>query len=374
MLAVIADDITGAAEIAGIGLRFGLKVNMVTELETLSDCDLLVYATDTRSMSMVGAVETSKSVIKKLIKCGCTQFYKKTDSALRGYIVPELKALMKELNYTQTLLIPQNPSRGRIIENGIYVIDGIPLHTTSFTYDPEFPARTSDVKEYLHDVEIINFPESNLKDGIFIANAVNKNDIKNYISTTQEENILFAGGADFFMEYLFSRGNTIKQQVDFEGLRDKNSIVICGSTMNHSLQEFDYFKRKNVHFCNMPKDVFEGNDCSEWLEQVKETYLKDKSIVVSINQPPKEGKEYAVRLRCIMAKITKYLIDSQTPQELIIEGGATAFAILNELGWFNFRLTNEIVPGVVRMSLSGNSDVHITLKPGSYDWGDKIFS
>lgn len=372
MLTVIADDITGAAEIAGIGLRFGLKVNMVTELETLSDCDLLVYATDTRSMSVEDAVDTSKSVIKKLIECGCTQFYKKTDSALRGYIVPELKALMKELNYTRTLLIPQNPSRGRVIENGIYLIDGVPLHATSFAYDPEFPAQTSDVKEYLHDVEIISFLPNNLKEGIFIANAINGNDIKNYINCI-DKNILLAGGADFFMEYLFSRGNTIKQSDSFEGLKDRNSIVICGSTVNHSLQDFDYFKRKDIRFCNMPKDVFEGNDCSEWFEQVKETYLKDKSIVVSINQPPKEGKEYAVRLRCIMAKITKYLIESQTPQELIIEGGATAFAILNELGWSNFRLTNEIVPGVVRMSLSENPDIHITLKPGSYDWGDKIF-
>lgn len=374
MLIVIADDITGAAEIAGIGLHFGLNVRMITQFENVPDCDLLVCATDTRSLSENEAVNITQTIIRKLIASGCTQIFKKTDSALRGHIISELKVLMKESDFDKTLFLPQNPSRGRIINDGIYLIDKIPLHQTSFAYDPEFPALTSDVEEYLKDVILVK-PEThiNVKKGICIADAGNCEDIKRYF-THLNTGTLLAGGADFFTEYLYSLGKTLSSTfVDFEGLENKDSIVICGSTINHTLSDFDYFKRKAVHFCNMPAEVFEGSNPAPWIKQIKQVYLNDKSVVLAINRPAKGGKEYAVRLRNIMAEAVYTLVKSHTPQELLIEGGATAFAVLNKLKWTDFRLTNEIAPGVVRMSPAENPSIHITLKPGSYNWGDKVF-
>ena len=51
MIAVIADDFTGAAEIGGIGLKYGLNVIIETKVQEVSEADLLVIATDTRSLS-----------------------------------------------------------------------------------------------------------------------------------------------------------------------------------------------------------------------------------------------------------------------------------------------------------------------------------
>jgi len=39
MIAVIADDFTGAAEIGGVGLRYGLQVLIETEVNDVSDVD-----------------------------------------------------------------------------------------------------------------------------------------------------------------------------------------------------------------------------------------------------------------------------------------------------------------------------------------------
>ncbi len=374
MLVVIADDITGAAEIAGIGFRFGLNVRLVTHPEASPDCDLLVYATDTRSMSENEAAKETERVIRKLQRLGFTHFYKKTDSALRGHIIAEIEVIMKELGLHKTLLIPQNPSRGRVIKDGVYWINSQLISETSFADDPEFPVLTSDVKEYLKHVKVIDKDKGIREGGVFIANASGSGDIRQHIRNVENDKILFAGGADFFTEYLHSLGKTAyKEPVGFEGLGDKDFIMVCGSTVNHSLHELDYFKRRRAEFCSMPLNVFEGDDPAEWYRQLEQLYLRDKSIVVSIGHPPKGGKENAVRLRNMMGEITCRLVGSLMPQELLIEGGATTFAILGRLGWSDFQLTDEIAPGVVRMPLPDNADIHVTFKPGSYGWGEQIF-
>ena len=62
MIAVIADDITGAAEMAAIAHRLGLRVKLTMQPEATPDCDVLVIATDTRSMSESEAATVSREL------------------------------------------------------------------------------------------------------------------------------------------------------------------------------------------------------------------------------------------------------------------------------------------------------------------------
>lgn len=72
-----------------------------------------------------------------------------------------------------------------------------------------------------------------------------------------------------------------------------------------------------------------------------------------------------------MAAVAASLMHAHCPQHIIIEGGATAFALLNKLGLLRFAVTQEIAPGIVMMETElGNN---VILKPGSYPWGS-IFS
>ena len=87
----------------------------------------------------------------------------------------------------------------------------------------------------------------------------------------------------------------------------------------------------------------------------------------------RKGKHAAVYLRTAMAKVCCALIDNSLPDELIVEGGATAFAIMQRMPWRSFSVTDEIAPGVVRIMPVENNSIHITLKPGSYEWG-KLWS
>lgn len=53
MFAVIADDLTGAAELAGISLQFGLTSEIKSEFTGSTDADLLVINTSSRVLKKI---------------------------------------------------------------------------------------------------------------------------------------------------------------------------------------------------------------------------------------------------------------------------------------------------------------------------------
>lgn len=400
MLTVIADDITGAAEIAGIGFRFGLRTSLLTAVkQPLPDCDILVVATDTRSMTEEEAVAETRHVVRQLQEAGVREFFKKTDSALRGHVVSELSALLEETSYTQALYLPQNPSKGRTVRCGVYYINGTPLHETSFAFDPEFPAATSVVTERVPGMQRLekgrrlssistSVPASGADTySIYMADAETEEEIYSLLSSLNIREILSAGAADLFTAYLRIRfggrtgeGRNPERPVaadcqcrltsGFSGLPSGKAVVVCGSTLSTSLAEQPYIRRYAIPIERMPEDVFEGTvPAVRWSENLVTLYRKTCSVVLTIGYPSKGGKDFALRLRATMAEVTDALVKEIRPDELVIEGGATAFSILKRLGWDCFLLTDEVAPGVVRMCLAG-SHVHVTLKPGSYPWGN----
>src|ERR1035437_26642 len=151
MIVVIADDFTGAAELAGIGLRYNLRVEMNTLVNLQSKADLLVIATDTRSMKRQEALLEMEMVTKEVARLNPTLIFKKVDSVLRGYVTEELLVHIHTLNHTRALVVPANPTLGRTIINGQYFLNQEPLHLSDFSNDPEFPIKTSTVVELLGD-------------------------------------------------------------------------------------------------------------------------------------------------------------------------------------------------------------------------------
>ncbi len=376
MIAVIADDITGAAEIAGIGLRFGLRVRLSTNVVTppADNCDLLVCATNTRSFSKEEAATESTRLGDLLHASGCTAVFKKTDSVLRGHVVSELRALMKSLNLRRALLLPQNPSRGRVIREGMYYVDDVALDCTPFRHDPEFPAFTSDVVALLRcQVCMLSPGERAGGDGIFIGNATSTGEIASYLPLITRE-VLAAGGADFFAEWLSRQVACTSVESSFHGIDEADVLIVCGSTARHSLHESAYINSRGIPVCNMPEEVFEGASPDAWIVRLRELYAQHHSMLLHIDHAPRQGNEFAARLRSVMAGAVTSLFDVHIPHELIIEGGATAFAILQMLGWTDFVVENEVSSGVIRMAPHGTSSVHVTMKPGSYPWGERLFN
>lgn len=371
MMIVIADDITGAAEIGGICISHGLKTGLTTDAEDVAKCvamyDVLVIATDTRGMNAEDACACTRRIAALLSSLPQGyRLFKKTDSALRGHIIEELETLLTETKYKKVRLLPQNPSKGRVVENGVYKIDGTPLSETSFAYDPEFPAVTSVVSERLR-----------LSDDIMFCNAADTSGVEMAVSGIDGDT-LPAGAADFFMAYIkkLAADGTLQIRHDNAGLcgLDGNTaIIVCGSTQSADLYNMPYIKKIGAHVVPMTREAFYGTDTAEWEQKALKDYQQHGSIVLTIGFPPEDGGAgFALRLRRQMGNLCSLLVSHGQPAELVIEGGATAFAVLDSLGWRSFAIENEIAPGVIRLRYAApqGGSVHITMKPGSYPWGE----
>ena len=428
---VLADDITGAAEIAGIAFEAGHQVRLVCKngsagagvieggsagvgingslcSNTVTAKGTTVIATDTRSMSEMEAAAETRRITSAISHLPSTIF-KKTDSALRGHVMAELTALMETTGYQRAVYLPANPSKDRIIKDGTYYVKEsashhgeafIPLHETAFSYDPEFPAKTSVLKD--------RFPGAEAK-GIIMPDAESLDDIRHIVTHYNDGNTLFAGAADLFREILRTHqtlpqplpvreGSNYSQGVFTDGrlstplphreglgesllgvgLLGESRLILCGSTQSKALD-------LGIPVAPMPKEVYDGsNDLSLWDVTAWEQH---HSLILTIPYTHCTGKEVAIHLRTVMAEMAKrlvnnhllpFLAEGQERGSLIIEGGATAWATLQALGWSEFEIVRQYAPGVVQMRpiiACGNQTFRsdniplVTLKPGSYPWG-----
>lgn len=353
MIAVIADDITGAAEMSGIARHLGLSVSLSTVAGNAGEpVDVLVIATDTRSMTEAEATGVSAETARALAaNPDVSHIFKKTDSVLRGHVVAELRAILDNTRYSEALYLPANPSKGRFIRNGRYLIGDTELHLTDFARDPEFPAWTSDVKERLQPGD----PR------IRTADAMTSADIISALESASDATLL-AGAADLFTAFLGKTGPQGSPVDDRPAIDIKNALIVCGSTQSKPIG-------CGIRTEHLPLNVYDGESgAGEWIGKITPGYQREGSLILDIPHHHLTGRDVAVRLRTVMAETVKRLIDAKMPHELIIEGGATAFAILDALGWKRFKVTDMIAPGVIRM-LSDDSGAYVTMKPGSYPWG-----
>lgn len=376
MILVIADDLTGAAEIAGLAQSRGLQTRLLTDAGGSADqCDVTVVATDTRSMTAEAALSETRRVVSSLIRHqvlapGVTLF-KKTDSALRGHVVAELHELMRLTGFQRSVYLPANPSRGRTIRGGTYYIRqhgrDVPIAETDFSFDPEFPARTSLLAE--------RFPDAV---GIAMPDAATPADLAAAVHEAADDTIL-AGAADLFQQLLLARfpaspssGGSLPDPLPASPssaapvetpIPPSTSIVmVCGSTQSRPPE-------LGIPLSPMPRALYDGaTDLTPWLDDALPKSASCGSVILTIPHRHLTGPAVAVHLRALTSRMVQQLLRHLRPDELIIEGGATAFAILRRLRLTHFTVLAQLAPGVVRLRES-TSGLLITLKPGSYPWG-----
>ena len=345
---VIADDITGAAEMAGIAFEAGEDVRLVCGGDTTTS-GTIVIATDTRSMTEDEAIAETRHIASHLSPL-TTHLFKKTDSALRGHVVAELKTLMETMGYQRAVYLPANPSKGRIIKDGVYYINGTPIDQTDFSFDPEFPAKTAVLRERFPDAEA---------NGIVMPDAESKEDIQKVIATYDDGHTLFAGAADLF-EAIGTRGTrdsrSTRDTIDTTG-----TLFLCGSTQSKPLE-------LRIPVTAMPRDIYDGcKDITSWWEEASAIYKREGSLMITIPHRHHTGKEVAVHLRETTALLLQQLVAIQQPRQLIIEGGASAFATLQRLGWNELEVVSQLASGVIKTKAPNGT--FVIMKPGSYTWG-----
>jgi uncharacterized protein YgbK (DUF1537 family) len=369
-LLVIADDFTGAAEMGAIAVAFGLTAQVACGHLPRAATDALIVDTDTRHLPAGDAARRLQSLLAHVEPGDFDFIYKKTDSVLRGSVAAELKTIADALGFRRSLLVPQNPSRGRTIESGKYFIDGKELHCTSFAEDPEFPARTAGVRELLDPqnafvVHTRAMHEPLDESGIFIGQGSSEADIDRWASQLTEDT-LAAGGADFFTANLRRRklvwGTLSPVEVETNG-----ALFICGSASSESRRVTGGLART----CLMPKSLFHAgapdNDAmEEWREVICDELRSRGRAVVAVGHP--SVSQRAAHVRRLLGEIAARVMRSSEVPSLFIEGGATAAAVIEQLGWLDLAVVGQLRPGVAVLRPLGEPGRTLVVKPGSYPW------
>jgi D-threonate/D-erythronate kinase len=369
MIAVIADDITGGAEIAGTGFRYGLRVELSTRSDiSRPDADLWVVSTDSRSMCVKDAEKITYHTVSTLTAGGIESIFKKTDSVLRGHVMAELAAQLKAESKNKVVLCPANPASGRKIINGIYYIDGIPLHQTSFSNDPDFPVTSSNVKEIL-------LKHLTVDSNITIADAASKDDLKCAARLKNHETIL-AGSAAFFSAFLESMG--YQPLTDKTAIPElKNALFVRGSAFARSRDEVKNTAASSSYVTYLSPLIINASDYQRKLDNYASEMIsvlkKGENAIVAIGEPVLQGKKAADKIKNLMSEVVRNVLTEVNINELVIEGGATTAAILSKLNYTQFEPTFEFAPGVVRMKIRNKSNMYITIKPGSYQFPEQVW-
>ena len=383
MIAVIADDFTGAAEIGAIGLRFGLTAEVQTQFHPDSKADLLVIDTDTRSCTKEQAATKVEKVFKQLQKLCPEWIYKKVDSVMRGHILAELTALLSASNRQRALLAPANPSMGRTISNGRYFIDSRPLNETDFANDPEYPATSSDALKLLGSSQtistcVLQSDQAAPKHGIVVGEAETNQDLLSWTQEANDQTIL-AGAADFFAAILEAKDFHVKPpKAEPKFFKDKTALFLCASGSTHSQRAVQQAQSHGIPISKMPPQLFQGRPSSDeslqqWADDALTALKKHSKLVVTIDRPIAENRELALKLRHHIADLAANILSRTSIDGLFIEGGATASAIVRRLNWTRFFPSTELAPGVVKMRIEQRPHPYLTIKPGSYAWPQDVW-
>lgn len=151
-LGVIADDFTGATDIASFLVENGMstvQLNGIPSADYQVNADAVVISLKSRSCPVNEAVADSLLALNWLQSKGCQQFYFKYcstfDSTAKGNIGPVTDALLDALGESQTIISPALPVNGRTVYQGyLFVLDQL-LSESGMSHHPVTPMTDSNL-------------------------------------------------------------------------------------------------------------------------------------------------------------------------------------------------------------------------------------
>ncbi len=378
-IVVLADDLTGAAEICAIGRAHGLTAVVALSTESLPrDVSLLVFDTDSRLNDSTEAARKVRHIVEHLPPGWTQRVFKKTDSVLRGPVVAELEAAAAALGTDKILLAPANPSLGRKIQNSLYTVNDVPLDKTAFAHDPHHPAHSAHVAALLGPTTtlplVLARPGMTLPStGLILAEAASPTDVTHW-ATQLQPGTLPAGGADFFQAYLASLGLTASNShAPFIALPAGPSLIISGTTSTTAQTLRQTARDSGLPVFPIPPALLNAGESFEtsvkiWADHIRRALATRGIAIAVVDQPLSDSAQISSAIRRAFARMATLLDQHRAFHHLLVDGGATAAAVTRSLAWHQLSTAAVWAPGVVSLQPLSAPGVLLTLKPGSYSW------
>ena len=169
LLGCIADDFTGATDLANMLVKGGMRTVQMIDVPAAKldfDVDAVVVALKTRTIAPDDAVAQSLAALAWLQANGAQQIYFKYcstfDSTAKGNIGPVMDALMQELGTDFTIACPAFPENGRTIFRGYLYVGDMLLSESGMKDHPLTPMTDANLVRVLqpqtaHKVGLVKY-------------------------------------------------------------------------------------------------------------------------------------------------------------------------------------------------------------------------
>ena len=378
MIGVIADDLTGAAELGAVGLRLGLKAEILRNNQPGSAAELVCVDTDSRSCTKAEAAKRAAAAAKLLQAAGARWIYKKVDSVLRGNVTAEVEAVMRELGLNRALVLPANPSLGRVIRDGEYFVQGKPIHKTEFARDPEYPRRTAQVLRLLDAPQhfLLRLANGELtvpENTLMVGQADSPEKVRAW-ARAREDSLLSVGGSEFFgallSEELHCAAPPVAEEFQFG---EHRQLFICGTASKAGRHLVRSARKARVPVFTLPQELMWGNDFSQGAheaisQRVVQAFASGRRVVMGVGLPPVRNVQAARQLSGSLVDIAERVLKQVEIKYVFAEGGATSAELVRRMKWSRLEVRREWAPGVATLAVADENPIWLTIKPGSYSW------
>ncbi len=405
LLGCIADDFTGATDLAGMLVRAGMRtVQMigVPQQDLPADVDAVVIALKSRTVPAQQAVQESLAALEWLRSRGCRQFYFKYcstfDSTEAGNIGPVTDALMDALGTDFTIACPAFPENKRTIFKGYLFVGDELLSESGMRNHPLTPMTDPNLVRVLqrqtarkvgligHDAvaqgaaAIAGRIAELKKDGVSMAivDSVSNEDLMRIGEALAGMPLVTAGsGIALGLPQNFIRAGLLKAGPAADALQVPQGLraVVSGScSVATNAQVAHFIDAGHPAFAIDPLRLASGEDLVGAALAWAEPLLKDGPPLVYATASPDSVKAAQAAIGVeragalveeALAAIAKGLVQRGVRQ-LLVAGGETSGAVVKALGVTGLQIGPQIDPGVPWTTTLGGEPLALALKSGNF--------
>lgn len=413
LLGCIADDFTGATDLASMLVRNGMRTVQVIGVpaagEAAPDADAIVVALKSRTIAAREAVQQSLAALSWLEQAGCRQFFFKYcstfDSTDEGNIGPVADALVAALGCGFAIACPSFPANARTVYQGHLFVGSALLNESGMQDHPLTPMRDPNLVRVLSrqtDGTVGLVPFATVEGGaaaIRDALSALKEQGRRYaivdaltdthlqaIGAAVAGHALVTGGSGVAMglpENFRARGLLRESDAGaLEGVAG-HAAVLAGSCSRATLFQVATARDR---VATLELDPLAAPDSDALVRQALEWVdgkLGEQPVVIAASAPPdkvaalqaKLGRDAAgAMVETAMAEIARGLV-GRGVRRLVVAGGETSGAVVGALGVKRLRIGAEIDPGVPWTRAEGDGPpMLLALKSGNFGGRDFFLS
>lgn len=409
LLGCIADDFTGATDLAGMLVEAGMRTVMMIGVPTRSmpvEADAVVVALKSRTIPAPDAISQSLSALQWLQTIGCQQYFFKYcstfDSTDKGNIGPVMDALLDALDSNFTIACPAFPKNKRTIYKGYLFVGEVLLNESGMQHHPLTPMTDANLvrvlgKQAKHPAGLVNY--DTVKQGEqAITQAFKVLAASGYryaiVDALEDSHLIAIGHACADMPLItggsgisiglpdnFRRKGLLKADIQADVLPavEGKSVVLSGSCSRATQEQVTIMRQHYPSFKLDPLRLAEGsehlNEALTWAIPL----LEKGPVLIYATSTPEEvqavqsklGVERASQvIENAFAEIARRLEGSGVGK-FVVAGGETSGAVVNALKVTALRIGPQIAPGVPWTTSLEDTPIALALKSGNF--GSKNF-